>query len=235
MDDILIILTCTVNVNYYKHFLYQTNPNDRIECYLKSIKQWLENTNIKICVIENSGYTFPELNDYKEVYSDRFEVITFNEMENPPELQHLIYNNSKGASEMYSIIYAYNNTKFKNSVKFIIKITGRYFVPMLEQFLIEKNMSCNTIHVGIHHNDNMIIGLRQNNDGRCEILGIHIKFFNMLFELCLSDEDGNFFPHVEYVYQNRYKLLNQDNILVCPIFEIEPTQMGGIETVVTNL
>ena len=235
MDDILIILTCTVNVNYYKHFLYQTNPNDRIECYLKSIKQWLENTNIKICVIENSGYTFPELNDYKEVYSDRFEVITFNEMENPPELQHLIYNNSKGASEMYSIIYAYNNTKFKNSVKFIIKITGRYFVPMLEQFLIEKNMSCNTIHVGIHHNDNIIIGLRQNNGGRCEILGIHIKFFNMLFELCLSDEDGNFFPHVEYVYQNRYKLLNQDNILVCPIFEIEPTQMGGIETVVTNL
>ena len=235
MDDILIILTCTVNVNYYKHFLYQTNPNDRIECYLKSIKQWLENTNIKICVIENSGYTFPELNEYKEKYSDRFEVITFNEMENPPELQHLIYNNSKGASEMYSIIYAYNNTKFKNSVKFIIKITGRYFVPMLEQFLIEKNMSCNTIHVGIHHNDNMIIGLRQNNDGRCEILGIHIKFFNMLFELCLSDEDGNFFPHVEYVYQNRYKLLNQDNILVCPIFEIEPTQMGGIETVVTNL
>ena len=235
MNDILIILTCTVNVNYYKHFLYQTNPNDRIECYLKSIKQWLENTNIKICVIENSGYTFPELNDYKEVYSDRFEVITFNEMENPPELQHLIYNNSKGASEMYSIIYAYNNTKFKNSVKFIIKITGRYFVPMLEQFLIEKNMSCNTIHVGIHHNDNIIIGLRQNNGGRCEILGIHIKFFNMLFELCLSDEDGNFFPHVEYVYQNRYKLLNQDNILVCPIFEIEPTQMGGIETVVTNL
>ena len=74
MNDILIILTCTVNVNYYKHFLYQTNPNDRLECYLKSIKQWLENTNIKICVIENSGYTFPELNEYKEKYSDRFEI-----------------------------------------------------------------------------------------------------------------------------------------------------------------
>jgi hypothetical protein len=235
MNNVLIILTCTVNVNYNKHFLHQTNPNERLECYLKSIKQWLEKTNLKICVIENSGYTFPELNEYKEKFSDKFEVITFNEMENPPELQHLIYNNSKGASEMYSIIYAHNNTKFKNSVNFIVKITGRYFVPLFEQFLIEKNIGYNTIHVGIHHNDNMIIGLRQNNGQRCEILGIHIKFFNLLFELSLSDGDGYFFPHVETVYENRYKLLNQDNMLVCPTFEIEPTQMGGNETVVNNL
>ena len=235
VENVLIILTCTINVNHNKSYIYQQNPNDRLECYLKSIKQWLELTNFNICVIENSGYKFLELDEYTKKYNDRFEILTFNELNLTNGLEHLIYSCSKGASEMYSIIYAYNNTKFKNSVKFIIKITGRYFVPMLEQFLIEKNMSCNTIHVGIHHNDNIIIGLRQNNGGRCEILGIHIKFFNMLFELCLSDEDGNFFPHVEYVYQNRYKLLNQDNILVCPIFEIEPTQMGGIETVVTNL
>jgi hypothetical protein len=156
-------------------------------------------------------------------------------MENPPELQHLIYNISKGASEMYSIIYAYNNTKLNKSINFVIKITGRYFIPLFEDFLIEKNIAYNSLNVGIHCDNNMILGLRQNNCHRCEILGIHTKFFNMLFELCLSDEKGNFFPHVEYIYHNRYKLLNQDNILVCPIFQIEPTQMGGNQTIVTNL
>ena len=235
MNNVLIILTCTVNVNYKKHFLYQTNPIERLECYLKSIKQWLETTNLKICVIENSGYTFPELNEDKNKYSERFEVITFNEMENPPELQHLIYNISKGASEMYSIIYAYNNTKLNKGVNFAIKITGRYFIPLFEDFLIEKNIAYNSLNVGIHFDNNMILGLRQNNCHRCEILGIHTKFFYMLFELCLSDEKGNFFPHVEYIYHNRYKLLNQDNILVCPIFQIEPTQMGGNQSIVTDL
>ena len=45
------------------------------------------------------------------------------------------------------------------------------------------------------------------------------------------------FHHVEYIYiyHNRYKLLNQDNILVCPIFQIEPTQMGGNQSIVTDL
>ena len=60
MDNILIILTSTVNINHYKHFLHQRDPVERLNCYLKSIKQWLEKTNLKICLVENSGYTFPE-------------------------------------------------------------------------------------------------------------------------------------------------------------------------------
>jgi hypothetical protein len=117
MDNVLIILTSTVNVNYYKHFIFQTDPNERLSYYLKSVKQWLDKTKFNICLVENSGYTFPELNDYITKYSDRFEIITFNEFHNPPEFQHLIYNTSKGASEIYSIRYAYNNTKFRNSIE----------------------------------------------------------------------------------------------------------------------
>jgi len=55
-----------------------TNPSDRLEFYLKSIKQWLDLTNFKICVIENSGYTFSELSEYTNKYNDRFEILRFN-------------------------------------------------------------------------------------------------------------------------------------------------------------
>ena len=235
LDNVLLILTCTINVNHYKHYIYQTNPNDRLELYLKSIKQWLELTNFKICVIENSGYTFSELAEYTNKYNDRFEILTFNELNLTNGLEHLIYNNSKGASEMYSIIYAYSNTKFKNNINFVIKITGRYFIPDFQNFLIQVDIISNTKHISIHDNNDLIIGLQQSNNMRCEILGIHILFFNIIYNFNLSDDNNIFYPHVEYIYSNRFKLLNQNKIIKLPVFKIEPTQMGGLETIVTEL
>lgn len=234
-DNVLIILTCTVNVNYFKSWIYQSNPNDRLKCYLKSIKQWLELTNFKICVVENSGYTFPELVEYAEKYNDRFEIVTFNELNLTDNLKHLIYNSSKGASEIYSIIYAQKNTKFNKHTNFIIKITGRYFIPDLQDILIKLNIKTNTRHIGISHNNDMIIGLRQSDNSRCEIIGIHMLFFNLIFWFNLSDDDNKFFPHVEDVYHNRFKLLNQDNIINLPKCKIEPTQMGGRNEINTEL
>ena len=212
-----------------------TNPSDRLEFYLKSIKQWLDLTNFKICVIENSGYTFSELSEYTNKYNDRFEILTFNELNLTNGLEHLIYNNSKGASEMYSIIYAYSNTKFKNNINFVIKITGRYFIPDFQNFLIQVDIISNTKHISIHDNNDLIIGLQQSNNMSCEILGIHILFFNIIYNFNLSDDNNIFYPHVEYIYSNRFKLLNQNKIIKLPVFKIEPTQMGGIETIVTEL
>jgi hypothetical protein len=141
MSEVLIILTTTVNVNRNKQFLFQTSTQDRVNTYIKSISQWLEKTNFKICVVENSGYAFTELDEYKEKYSDRFDVIGFSEETLPDNLKHLYYNISKGAGEMYSVIHAYNNTKFKESTRFVIKITGRYFIDTFEEFILSNNIS----------------------------------------------------------------------------------------------
>ena len=59
-----IILTSTVNVNIKKSWLFQINKNDRLDTYLKSVKQWLENTKFNIILVENSGYNFNELDEY---------------------------------------------------------------------------------------------------------------------------------------------------------------------------
>ena len=235
MDNVLLILTCTINVNYNKIFLHQTNPAERLQCYLKSIINWLEKTNLKICVVENSGYTFPELDEYKTKYINRFEVLTFNEYSLPEHLQDIIYNNSKGSSELYSIIYTYNNTKFKNDINFVIKITGRYFVPTFEAFLIDIGIKNRCNHVGIHDDKHMIIGLRQSNNDRCEILGIHTILFDMLFNINLYDSYGDYTGHVETIYKNRLKLLDQNKVLTCPSFNIEPTQMGGLNSIISEL
>ena len=80
-QNITIILTSTVNINKKKSFLYQIDKNERINTYLKSILQWLNKTNFNIILVENSGYNFDELNNEKEIYKNRFEVITFKENE----------------------------------------------------------------------------------------------------------------------------------------------------------
>jgi hypothetical protein len=81
----------------------------------------------------------------------------------------------------------------------------------------------------------MIIGLRQSDNSRCEIVGIHILFFNLIFWVNLYDNDNRFFGHVEDVYRDRFKLLNQDNIINLPKCKIEPTQMGGVPIINTDL
>jgi hypothetical protein len=235
MDNVLIILTCTVNVNYNKFYLFQTDPNERINCYLKSIKQWLEKTNLKICVVENSGYTFPELNEYREKYSNRFEIISYVENDLPIEKLSIIGTHSKGGSEICAINFAYENTIFRKTTDFIIKITCRYFIEELEQFLLENNLSYRSKGgIGIFNSDN-ILGLRQFTPGKCEIIGSHVKAFPIIFDPLMCNIDNLYNQHIESIYMNRLQIFNAQNIVICKQFTIEPTQMGGINNIVTEL
>ena len=76
-----IILTTTVTVNYNILWLHQTDCNERKNLYIDRVRKWLQNTKFNIILVENSGYTYEELNNEKIIYKDRFEVITFNEPE----------------------------------------------------------------------------------------------------------------------------------------------------------
>jgi hypothetical protein len=79
INNFCIILTSTVSINPKKRFIYDTDGNSRLNTYLKSIKQWLDNTNFKIVLVENSGHKFSEIDDYIEKYKERFEIISFRE------------------------------------------------------------------------------------------------------------------------------------------------------------
>jgi hypothetical protein len=216
----IILLTTTVNVQN-KIALLQTDPYDRINTYTKSVYQWLSKTNLPIVIVENTGYSFPEWNNWKEEYKDRFEVISFCENE-LDEAQYLKNNDSKGASEIFAINYAYLHSKIISKYSFIIKVTGRFFIPKLEIFLESIDI-------------NSYFGLTQNNISCCQIVGTNISYFDNIFHPNLINKNGNYDGHVENIYKERMLDLPENKVLRCPIFEIEPTLEGGGSKIFTSL
>lgn len=213
-----IILTTTVNVQE-KVYLFQTDKNERSQVYTKKIKQWLYNSKFNIVVVENTGYTFEELNEEKEKFKDRFEIISY--VESDIESAAFLKGNPyKGASEVFSIEYAYNTSALCKSAIFIIKITGRFFIPDLELFLASFDLNNYDV-------------LTQYKTYRCEMLGCHKSHFPLVFNTLLIGENGEYSGNVEDIYQYRCNLFK--NKIHCPEFYIEPTQRGGINEVFYNI
>jgi len=205
--EILIILTATVFVQN-KIYIYQTDAQERLQIYLKSIKQWIS-TGFNIIIVENSGYTFPELEE-----TSKLQIISYREKD-IPECAYLLQNNSKGASELFSINYAFNNCKFKQS-SFIIKVTARYFIPEFENYL--KCINLNNFEI-----------ICQNDPMRCEFLGCNKQSFNKFFNISLILKDQSYCNHIEQLYNERIN--NFDKVLMCKKMFIEPTRHGGINLV----
>ena len=221
LNNITIILTSTVNINEKKNSIHQKNKDERINTYLRSVLQWLNKTNFNIVLVENSGYNFNELNNEKEIYKDRFEVITFKENE-LDEAKYLKDNNSKGASEIFAINYAFNNSNIikNNKTNFIIKITGRYFINELEDYLLSYNL-------------NEYDCLTQNDRKRCEMVGSHINNFSNIFNIMLLDKNNKYEEHIENIWE--YRTSQYDKILVCKEFNIEPTKRGGLDQIFSTI
>jgi len=218
LNTITIILTCTVNVNLNKSCVYQKNKDERIQVYLKKIHLWLDKTNFNIIVVENSGYLFDELKIEQNIHNNRFEIITFDEKP-LPEAMYLKNNDSKGASEVFSILYAFNNSRLIHNSIFIIKITGRYFIPELEEYLKL-------------HDLNKYDCLTQHDKDRCEMVGSHYNIFTHMFDTNLLDMN-KYNGHIESVW--KYRASNCKNVLTCKLFEIEKTQQGGINNIYVNI
>jgi hypothetical protein len=202
-----ILLTTTVFVQD-KLYIFQHNPQERINIYLTSINKWLNNTDFNILVVDNSGYTFPEFEE-----NERFQIISFKENE-LPEARYLLDNKSKGASELFAINYAFNNCKFKEKSKYVIKITGRYFISNFKEYLENIN------------NSDVIC---QNGMDRCELVGCKKNHFNKLFNISLQQNDGSYCNHIEFLYNERINTF--DKIFICKRLQIEPTQQGGINQI----
>jgi len=200
-----LILTSTVNIHNNIGFMYQRDSKDRIKSYLSSILDWLNKTKFNIVLVENSGYDFNELDEYKIKFKDRFEVITFDETK-LDEAKFLQNNHSKGRHEIFAINYAFNNSKILNLSNFIIKITARFYIPEFEEYL--NNYDLNNYDC-----------LVQNDRDRCEVVGSHFKYFSHIFNMHI-DED-----YIENVWKKRTS--EYKNIFICKLFQIDETIRGG--------
>ena len=207
--ETLIILTTTIFVQD-KIYIHQIDPEERINTYLTSINKWLNLTNFNILVVDNSGYTFPEFEE-----NERLQLFSFKENE-IPEANYLLDNKSKGASELFAINYSFNHCKFKENSKFIIKVTGRYFIPNFEEYI--ENVNVNEFDV-----------ICQNGMNRCELIGCKKKHFNIVFNVSLQLQNWQYCNHIEFLYTERINIF--DKILICKKLYIHPTQQGGINQI----
>ena len=213
-DNVAIILTCTVNVDKNINILEQQNPEQRKNIYIKSIKKWLNNTSFIIIVVDNSGYTFPELNWLK--YKNRLEIISYNESD-LPDYQLIKNDKSKGIHEIYAINYAYINSNLIKKCNFIIKVTGRYYIPTLKNYNFDVDF------------------IRQNNNEKCEIVGCDYKHFNYLFNKKINYIDNEYNnDFIEIIYKRRIDA-SGGKVFQLPSLKIEDTMNGGNNSLVNIL
>ena len=199
-QGIVIILTSTVHTKPRMGSTLQTDPADRLLTYYKSIMQWLYKTSFRIVLVENSGYSFTELDHEKTLFKERFEVISF-----LPDAEYLKAIFNKGAHEMYAINYAFNHSKLIAPSAFIIKVTARYFIPAFEEYLSQ-------------HDITQYECLTQHHRRRCEIVGCRYDKFGLIFK---EGTDGHC---AERIWYERTSACSK--ILVCKPFNIEATQRG---------
>jgi len=217
-SDIAILLTSTVYINTGLHHVYQRSPEERLSTYVKSITQWLQDTDFKIIVVENSGYTYPE---FANLWPDRFEVISYVESE-LPEAAYLKKEREKGANELFAIQYAYKQSQLLQDSPFIIKVTARYFIPALQPYLSQIAVK-------------KYAALSQENGDRCEMVGARKDHFAKIFDKRNVNRLGKKENHVEYVYRDRMQSLPKNQVLRCREFAIEPTERGGVNQVFTTI
>jgi len=108
-----ILLTTIINTE-------KGDINERLNMYLEVINDYLKNTELLIHVVESSGYTFPEFKNNPRIIVHSFKSTR-----------------KKGSSsilEAESILSAINNLNLSN-YEYIIKITGRYYIPNLSKLV----------------------------------------------------------------------------------------------------
>ena len=217
-ESVCIILTSTICVNRGKLGLVQIDADERRKLYLARIKQWLNCTHFKIVLVENSGYMFPELREDLALHGKRFEICSYDESVNEDAV-YLRNDQSKGCSELFAINYAYQTSLLAKNSEYIIKVTCRYFLAGLENFVRITNLK-------------EYAAMTQHNPDRCEMVGCRTDTFEHVFFVKALDETGNRHGHVERVYKFRMnELRNQGGkVLVCPEFPIEPTPRGGVNS-----
>ena len=211
-----IVLTCTVYPRNNISWLKQRDPQERINMYIEIIKLWMENTNLNLTIIENSGYQFQELKDkYLENNKHRLEFITFTYKDIPEEYRKFLESKeAKGHHELYALNYAYNNSYLIDETSYIIKITGRYFIPELEDILkIRLDNIFNQYNIVLQNT-------KWRGHHRCEILGCHNNYFNKLFE----------FPSYNDMIEEEYtkRIIKIGTILLLPKLKLHKKTMQGV-------
>lgn len=117
---ITILLTACVNPAGMSQTLLQ-DSNLRLAHYIKALYFYLENTNFKVLIVENTGLDLSAYIENKWIESKRLEILYF-------QGNKYDKRRGKGYGEALIIEYAFKYSTSMVSSDYIIKITGRYMI-----------------------------------------------------------------------------------------------------------
>lgn len=142
------LILLTTSVKHFRQNIEDSDVKERTELYMNQINKWLINTNLDIYIVEssNNGHIF---DDFKQQYPNRLHIVSFNQEELYPN-----WGNSSSLLEAASLNHVMDEIVQNNmSYSHIFKVTGRYFLPDIEEKLSEINMNDDSILIQKHYND----------------------------------------------------------------------------------
>jgi hypothetical protein len=213
---VVVLLTCTAQPQGNIRHLAQTKSSDRIAAYDTSLTQWLTQTDFPVVIVDNSGYAYPNVKEL--VNPDVHEILAYEEKD-APHAAGLQSCEHKGIHELYAVQYAIKNSAIIRRASFVIKVTGRFFVPGLGRVCRERGVG----------DDAAIMALRQKNKGLCQIVGCRWDAVPHVFASRVFDD------YVETDYRDRMNVFPSKNILTLPKLRIPRTREGGSGKYLTSL
>ena len=218
MSDTIIILTCTVKI-FNVHKVFQSDSDERLKTYIDAIAKW-QNTDFKIIVVDNSGYTFPEIQR-----NDKIHILSYmyNEIDVDNDYKFLINSNEKGHHEMISIYRAFNDIPTHWKYSKILKLTGRYFIPNFKYYV--DNIPQEALYY------------IQNRDVMCEMYGGKKENIIELFKLPTIKNKRQISETIKKErIEDILKNTNNKNIVYkFPRLVVDPVIKGSRNTIMTKI
>lgn len=145
MNQILFLTAC-VNP---KGMVYTklSNPEVRLQQYKDALDWYLENTSMKILLVENSGFDFSDCYQ-KQIREGRLEFICYNGNDYDR-------NRGKGYGEAAIMEYGFSHSCLMNSTPpntQIVKVTGRLILCNIKELCLSCNKT-NTVYANISKDD----------------------------------------------------------------------------------
>jgi hypothetical protein len=182
----VVLLTMAINPNGsgdVNEILY------RKKLYTKQINRWLNETDYEIFVTESTGGNIVGLSH------ERLHIINFN------LINELGKTSSTSIYESHSIIKFieyFKKSKYYNDTTHILKVTGRYFLPGIQNQLNDLNGY--DVYTQIHVNDD-------NKFQNTEYFGINKTLLMGLAKTNLSDNNILERTFYNYIYDNNLKCI----------------------------
>jgi len=123
----VILLTTAVHINVTQPAREKNTSiaQVRLALYNEAFKHWWTKTVLDLVIVESSGYTFDEIRSYaSSLKIDSFKI---------RRVSQVVL-----MAEAYSIIHAFKH-HYLDKYDYVLKVTGKYFLPEVEEHLCSLN------------------------------------------------------------------------------------------------